>query len=215
MTLRIKRFLARITFAALASTMALCASEPPALAQQAPTDAQILDALTAPKRRGISLAPADQARAAEEQRVIEDAMRRQGRGLGRIERDKLAGIADERAKIDLEVNFEYNSAAITPAAMATLMSLGKALSDSRLSGSIFMIGGHTDGKGTAEYNLALSARRAEAVKQFLAEKFKLPPDSLLAVGYGMEQLKDKEHPFAAENRRVQVVNMAPRPTASR
>jgi hypothetical protein len=59
----------------------------------------------------------------------------------------------------------------------------------------------------ATANQSLSERRAEAIKIFLAEQFKLSPDQLLAIGFGKSQLKNTTDPFAAENRRVQIVNI--------
>jgi outer membrane protein OmpA-like peptidoglycan-associated protein len=199
--------------AALAAVTALSTGGTVALAGEQLTEGQILEALT-PKRRGIPMAADDSSRPLEQERIIHDAIRKAGRGLGRLERDELMTVAQERARIDLEVNFDYDSAAITPAGMQALVPLGAALSNSSLSGSVFMIAGHTDGKGSAQYNLGLSERRAQAVKQFLIARFRLPEDSMISVGYGMEQLKNKSEPLAAENRRVQVVNMAVKPTAA-
>jgi outer membrane protein OmpA-like peptidoglycan-associated protein len=199
--------------ALLAAVMALGAGRDLAVAGEQPTEAEIIDALRAKKARALPMAPADEGRSAEQARIIDNAIRKAGRGLGRVERDELMAVAAERAKIDLEVTFNYDSAAVTADGMRTLTALGGALSNPELRGSIFMIAGHTDAKGSTQYNLGLSERRAQAVKQFLIEKFRLPGNSLLAIGYGMEQLKDKDHPLAAENRRVQVVNMAAKPTA--
>jgi outer membrane protein OmpA-like peptidoglycan-associated protein len=70
-----------------------------------------------------------------------------------------------------------------------------------------MLAGHTDGKGGDAFNQDLSERRAEAVKRYLIARYKLPAANLIAVGYGKSMLKNQANPFAAENRRVQVVNM--------
>jgi outer membrane protein OmpA-like peptidoglycan-associated protein len=75
-----------------------------------------------------------------------------------------------------------------------------------LKGAVFFINGHTDAVGGADFNQDLSERRAEAVKRVLIEEFRLPADTLIAVGYGKTQLKNTTNPFAAENRRVQIVN---------
>ncbi len=48
----------------------------------------------------------------------------------------------------------------------------------------FRIEGHTDSKGSGEYNLALSERRANAVVRFLIENHGLSRESLRAVGLG-------------------------------
>jgi outer membrane protein OmpA-like peptidoglycan-associated protein len=107
---------------------------------------------------------------------------------------------------DLEVYFDFNSAAIAPAALAILKTLGEALSDGRLAGGTFIVGGHTDAKGEADYNQSLSQRRAAAVRDFLITNFPIPPAKLMAIGYGEEQLKAAEEPLAGVNRRVQVIN---------
>ena len=46
------------------------------------------------------------------------------------------------------------------------------------------------------------------MKQLLSEKYGIEAGNLVTVGYGAKQLKDPANPFAAENRRVQVVNAA-------
>jgi outer membrane protein OmpA-like peptidoglycan-associated protein len=110
--------------------------------------------------------------------------------------------------IDLEVFFEYKSAEITPRAAAALTPLGRALSDARLSGDAFLIAGHTDAKGGDEYNLALSQKRAEAVRQYLIATFGIDGAKLVATGMGSKHLKNADQPLAAENRRVQIVNLS-------
>jgi integrase len=45
-------------------------------------------------------------------------------------------------------------------------------------------------KGSDSYNQDLSERRAEAVKRYLAEQFKLAPEQLLAIGFGKTKLKN-------------------------
>jgi len=110
--------------------------------------------------------------------------------------------------IDLEVFFNFDSAEITPEALPILKKLGAALSDEKLKGSVFLVAGHTDAKGSNAYKLTLSDQRAKTVAGFLVENFHIDPKQLVAVGFGEEKLKNPENPLAAENRRVQVVNMA-------
>jgi len=93
-------------------------------------------------------------------------------------------------------------------------SLGKALTSEELAGSVIMLGGHTDGKGSDAYNHDLSERRAEAVKRFLIETYKIPAENLVAAGYGKEGYKNSADPFSPENRRVEVVNMAAKEQAA-
>jgi outer membrane protein OmpA-like peptidoglycan-associated protein len=92
--------------------------------------------------------------------------------------------------------------------MPQVTALGQALSSADLKGSTFVVAGHTDGKGTDTYNQSLSERRADAVKRYLMEKYRVDESNLVTVGYGKSQLKDSSNPLASENRRVQVINMA-------
>jgi outer membrane protein OmpA-like peptidoglycan-associated protein len=108
--------------------------------------------------------------------------------------------------VDLEVFFDYDSAAITPQATAVLQTLGRALADPELAGKKFIIAGHTDGRGLADYNLDLSQRRAEAVRLFVIEHYKIDAANLAARGFGKQKLKNARRPLAAENRRVQIIN---------
>ncbi|MFM9848318.1 MAG: OmpA family protein [Hyphomicrobiaceae bacterium] len=110
--------------------------------------------------------------------------------------------------VDIEVLFEFDSARMMPAAVEALTPLGHALSDPRLADGQFLIAGHTDGKGRASYNLELSQRRAEAVREFLMVNFKIDGSRLVAKGFGERHLKNPQQPRAAENRRVQIVNIA-------
>ena len=109
-------------------------------------------------------------------------------------------------RADLEIYFDFDRADITSQSMELLATLGKALADPQLAGSKFIIGGHTDGQGRADYNLALSQRRAEAVRKFVIEHFRIDPNNLIARGYGKQRLKNPRNPLADENRRVQIIN---------
>jgi outer membrane protein OmpA-like peptidoglycan-associated protein len=177
-----------------------------ALAQQ-PSAGDIANSL-APKTsltRGLTLSNPN---AEQEQRAIEGLRNRRTRSITVEERNQVAAIAEKKPSVDLEVNFEYDSAVIGAQAADTLIKLGLALRDPRLKGSLVLLAGHTDAKGSDAYNKDLSDRRADAVKQFLVAKFSLPPENLIAVGYGKERLKNTADANSAENRRVQVVNMS-------
>lgn len=165
----------------------------------------IFDALIGPSKTR-SLTMAAKPNPAEES-FINSLRHRSSRSLTLDERDHAAVIAEANAKIDLEIYFDYNSAAITPQAIPQLDNLGGALAQEGLNGGTFMVGGHTDAKGGDVYNLGLSDRRSEAVKKYLVQKFHLNADNLIAIGYGKRELKNKVDPLAPENRRVQVAKM--------
>jgi outer membrane protein OmpA-like peptidoglycan-associated protein len=127
-------------------------------------------------------------------------------------------VASEQTKptVDLrDIYFEFDSATISPDALPQLRELGAALVDPRLAGASFTIGGHTDATGSDGYNVRLSERRAEAVRRFLADNYTIPSANLHAVGYGKRMLKNKADVYAAENRRVEIVNETPRNQAQR
>jgi outer membrane protein OmpA-like peptidoglycan-associated protein len=193
---------------ALACTVTLLCGGNAVRAEDPPTEAQILDAL---KARGPARAAhekvGDQERGVDERQFIEALLRKKPRTITIDDRRRVAQIASQKPGIDLEVTFEFNSAVIGPKAVPTLVTLGRALGNPRLKGASFLIGGHTDAAGSDSYNQSLSERRAEAVKTYLVEQFKLSPDQLLAIGFGMGELKNTANPLSAENRRVQIVNI--------
>jgi outer membrane protein OmpA-like peptidoglycan-associated protein len=179
-----------------------------AVAQDQPSAQKIMQALTPkPITRSLTVSPADTAKAAEEQKFVDSLRNRQTRSLSTSERETIATIAKEKPSIDLEIRFDYNSAAINATSQPGVKALGEALASPELKNSTFIIAGHTDAKGGDEYNQSLSEKRADAIKRYLVEKQGIAAANLVTVGYGETQLKNKNNPLAPENRRVQVVNM--------
>ena len=179
-------------------------------AAQNPSSQDILNALKpkAPLTRSLSVSPAEQAKKAEQDKFVDTLRNRPTRSLSTDERQQIATVAQTRPRIDLEIKFDFNSANIAQSAIPDMNNLGKALSDSSLKGSTFVLAGHTDAVGGEEFNQELSNRRADAVKRYLTEKFGLAPEHLVTAGYGKSRLKNRDKPTAPENRRVEVVNMA-------
>jgi outer membrane protein OmpA-like peptidoglycan-associated protein len=125
------------------------------------------------------------------------------------DRDYTVASVPPMPAIDLEVYFDFNSAAITPQAEPQLHELGAALSDARLKGATISINGHTDGVGGDAFNKKLSERRAVMIKGYLVDHFQLSAANLRTVGFGKSKPKNKIDPSAPENRRVEIVNLAP------
>ena len=179
---------------------------------------QIVAALRAkPLTRGLSTGPQSDAAATARVREIgfvQTLRNRQTRSLSMNEREEIAEIASTKPKIDLEIQFDYNSADIRPSSMPAVQELGKALSNASLKGSTFIVAGHTDAIGSEEYNQGLSERRADTIKRYLTEKYGINGADLVTVGYGESKPKDPNAPMDPANRRVQVVNMATK-TASK
>jgi outer membrane protein OmpA-like peptidoglycan-associated protein len=172
---------------------------------------QILNALRPkPMTRGLSMTAAPQVDAsvkAKEVSFLDSLRNRKTRSLSLGEREQIAEIASTKPKVDLEIQFDYNSADISKTSLTTVQELGKALSNPGLKGSTFVVAGHTDAVGSEPYNLDLSERRADTIKHVLVEKFGIASNDLVTVGYGKTKLKDAGNPTAPINRRVQVVNM--------
>ena len=113
--------------------------------------------------------------------------------------------------IDLKVNFAFDSAQLNNESLLTLDVLGRALSSDELKGQAIEIVGHTDAKGTLEYNDALSQRRADAVVTYIVRNFTLDPALISSKGMGERQLLDKEDPEDGINRRVEIRNITGTP----
>lgn len=183
------------------------------------TEQQILKALTPEKKpltRGLSTGPqVDPAATAAEGKFVQTIRGRSTRSLSATEREEIATIVKDKPKIDLEITFDYNSAQISAKSLPSVQALGRALSNADLRGSTFVVAGHTDAAGGEAYNQELSERRADAIKRYLVDKYGIGGTDLVTVGYGKSKLKDPNQPMAEANRRVQVVNMENKATASK
>jgi outer membrane protein OmpA-like peptidoglycan-associated protein len=188
-----------------------------AAAAEEVTSDQILRAL-APKKpltRGLSMTPpAEPAVNAAEGKFVDSLRNRSTRSLSIGEREQIAAVAQTKPAIDLEITFDYNSANISKKSLSSVQALGKALSSEDLKGATFVVAGHTDAVGGEEYNQDLSERRADAIKRYLTDKYGIAGADLVTVGYGKGKPKAGVAPTDPSNRRVQVVNMANKTTAS-
>ena len=168
----------------------------PAAAPEPPANADTSGAPPVSRKRGVSQSPPGTKRSFRFETTSE---------AGRQEVEKRVD-AGKLPSTDLEIYFDFNSAEITPQARAALEPLGKALGHPRLAAYRFVLVGHTDGKGGAEFNQRLSDRRAAAVRDHLVQQFQIAPDRLDTYGRGKTALKNPQQPDAGENRRVQVIN---------
>jgi len=102
------------------------------------------------------------------------------------------------------VLFEYDKADLKPGAMRSLEPLMTFLREH--PDRTLVIEGHTDSTGTDSYNLELSQRRAEAVRNFLSSHG-ISADRILARGYGESYPVTTNTTEAGrqQNRRVEVI----------
>lgn len=116
------------------------------------------------------------------------------------------GLASEAGSGSMlaRVQFEFDSTTLTRAAKEDLRAVGRTLQDS--PALTLRIEGHADERGTTQYNLALSERRAAAVRAFLTD-LGVASHRLETVGLGEERpLATGEGEAAwARNRRAELM----------
>jgi OOP family OmpA-OmpF porin len=122
-------------------------------------------------------------------------------------REPLSQQLEKLSQITVAVQFDFGSARIRPQSYRTVGLLADSLYHPYLLGYRFIIVGHTDAVGGRGPNLELSQRRAEAIRDALINPFGIAPARIEAVGLGEEQLLNRRDPKAAENRRVQLINI--------
>ena len=177
----------RIAFVAGAAIAASAVLTIGAQAQSAPTEQEIIEALLPSSASG---------RAPSRTRSMSG-----GRGVS------VSGGAESVPSIDLKVNFAFDSARLDNESMLTLDVLGRALSSEQLRGQTIEVVGHTDAKGSEEYNDALSQRRAAAVVGYLVRNFPVDGALISSKGMGERELLNEANPEGPGNRRVEIRNV--------
>ena len=116
-----------------------------------------------------------------------------------------------RIELSADVLFDFDKAVIRPDATKVLSQAADVLKDHATRRVV--IEGHTDGKGTDEYNQRLSQRRAQAVKQWFQERAGLKSMTLETRGWGAKRpVAPNAKPDGSDdpegrqkNRRVEIV----------
>lgn len=110
---------------------------------------------------------------------------------------------DSDVSMDLKtVHFDFDKSNLTSAALETLKENAKYLKDN--SELKVTIEGHTDNRGTSEYNLSLGQRRATKVKEYYV-KLGVAGDRIETTSYGREKPIDTDNNESAwsKNRRAE------------
>lgn len=153
---------------------------------------------------------ADPPRTDGHETVIADTQIEQALDAPKTRGLMVRGRTETKQMIDLNIPFEFNSSELRPQATAQLRQLQSALTSESLIRYRFMVAGHTDGKGSPEYNQQLSVRRAEAVKRYLVDNG-VEASRLEAVGFGAAHLALPDRPEDPANRRVEIRNLGENP----
>jgi len=122
----------------------------------------------------------------------------QGQAKPGTQRDFILNVGDR-------VHFIVNQSTLTPQAMDTLRKQVAWLQQYR--NVTIQVEGHADERGTREYNIALSARRATATRQFLLAQG-LAASRVSTIAYGKERpvaLCDAENCWNQNRRAVTVI----------
>jgi outer membrane protein OmpA-like peptidoglycan-associated protein len=120
----------------------------------------------------------------------------------------VANLDNYKQLSDVSVTFGFDKSVLTADDKAQLDQVSTSLASAR--GYILEITGGTDSVGDADYNYKLSQKRADAVVNYLATKYNIPPHKFYLIGIG------KENPVAdnssragrAQNRRVEIKLMS-------
>ena len=102
------------------------------------------------------------------------------------------------------IHFGFNEAFVREEEITNIDRIGRIIEKivTAHPNEVFMIEGHTDAVGTDEANIALSRKRAEAVKAALIQYYAIQPDNLITAGLGERYLKVPTTEPEQENRRV-------------
>ncbi len=145
-----------------------------------------------------------------ERRALEDERRRTKEAL-----DNLAKMAevkqDNRGMVITlsgQVLFASGAAALLPAAMSALDNVVTALKAN--PDRSITVEGHTDSVGQRAYNMDLSQKRADSVRQYIVSHG-IPPEIIKAVGVGPDRpiASNATADGRANNRRVEIVVSPP------
>lgn len=140
----------------------------------------------------------------DEVKMAPPGMRTRGLSLGA---SNTAPVPVAPRKVSFQVEFEFDSAKLSPKATQILDELARALQSPDLSAGRFQLTGYTDASGRAAYNLKLSKARAESVRDYLVSKGGIAASRLEAGGKGSENLLDPANPTSGVNRRVEIANI--------
>jgi len=122
--------------------------------------------------------------------------------------DSLSGVVanlDNYKQVsDTSVTFKFDKAVLTKSDKQQLDTFAANLNNTR--GYILEVTGGTDSVGDANYNYQLSQRRADAVVNYLASKYNIPPHKFYLIGIGKDQqvASDSTAAGRAKNRRVDI-----------
>jgi OOP family OmpA-OmpF porin len=172
----------------------------PAFAQEGPTTEAMIGALDKLEAPSDIEAPALRQQAADRVKAKADPVA--------LKRPPISRELNKLPHVDLDIQFNPDTPVIRPASYRAIARLADALTNPALMSFTFLVVGHVEANGgRRDNNLALSHRRAEAIRDALVQTFKVSSKRVFAVGLGEEQLLDANNPKAAVNQQSQIVTL--------
>jgi len=126
----------------------------------------------------------------------------------------IANLDNYKPLSDVSVTFGFDKSVLTADDRQALDDFASSLSTAR--GYLLAVTGGTDSIGDAQYNYQLSQRRADAVVNYLAVKYNIPPHKFYLIGIGKDQevADNKTKEGRAQNRRVEIKLMSNMPSTT-
>ncbi len=115
------------------------------------------------------------------------------------------------------IRFGFNEAFVREEEIPQLERIGEIIERIVASNpdEVFLIEGHTDAVGSDGYNLGLSEKRADAVRDAMLRYFNISAQNIETIGYGEQFLKIQTLEEEQENRRVTIRRITPLLTGQR
>ena len=107
----------------------------------------------------------------------------------------------------VEILFDNDAAVVRPDSYRTLGRIADTLTHPSMLGYKFLIVGHTASGGRRDFNLTLSQRRADVIRDVLVNTFKVSSKRLMTLGLGEEQLVDRAKPGAPANQQTVIATV--------
>jgi OmpA-OmpF porin, OOP family len=114
-------------------------------------------------------------------------------------------------QVAADIQFDEDAAVVRPESYRMLGRIADTLYQPSLLGYRFLIVGHSISTGKRDYNLTLSQRRADVIRDIMISTFKVSPKRLQSLGLGEEQMLDSLHPSAPVNAQVQLITVGKAP----
>jgi outer membrane protein OmpA-like peptidoglycan-associated protein len=111
------------------------------------------------------------------------------------------------ATFNVAISFDVDTPIIQPESYETVGRIADAMVNAPLLPYTFLIVGHTESNGNRQANVILSQRRADALRDVLANTFKISAKRLQSLGVGEEQFIDQARPASAVNQQIQIITV--------